>query len=223
MKSAMAMVGMMAVGATAVCDPADSWLAYAVAKGGGKAITQVNVTWVVPANPTELRSPSAPGWWYGVEPEPACDLIQPILAYGYTGNEYSIFNGEYNWDGSGWWSSTTQKVEPGDKIYSSLSLIDNGASMRMVIGKENGPSPIVSVRKLSAKTPYTDLYFVVEHQPRSCAQYPADGKITFADIYVELDGQAVTPQWQQIKYKDACNCTGSTIDSKTLEFTWETK
>eukprot|EP01064_Diplonema_japonicum_P026113 TRINITY_DN37528_c0_g1_i1.p1 TRINITY_DN37528_c0_g1~~TRINITY_DN37528_c0_g1_i1.p1 ORF type:complete len:223 (+),score=43.63 TRINITY_DN37528_c0_g1_i1:58-726(+) len=222
MKSAMLAL-LMAAGASARCDPADSWLAYAVMKGGGKAISQVNVTWVVPENPTDAFSPAAPGWWYGVEPEPACDLIQPILAYGYKGNEYSIFNGEYDWDGGGWWSSETQKVVPGDKVFSSLTLIDNGKAMRMVIGKEGGKNPVVSTRSLTAKTPYTDLYFVVEHQPSSCKQYPANGEITFANIYVELEGTAVTPTWEQIKYKDACSCAGQTVDPKTLKFTWDTK
>eukprot|EP01060_Flectonema_neradi_P028359 TRINITY_DN380_c8_g1_i1.p1 TRINITY_DN380_c8_g1~~TRINITY_DN380_c8_g1_i1.p1 ORF type:complete len:233 (+),score=52.02 TRINITY_DN380_c8_g1_i1:118-816(+) len=205
------------------CDPADSWLAYSVMKGGGKPITRVNVSWVVPANPTDARSPSAPGWWYGVEPEPACDLIQPILAYGYKGNEYSIFNGEFDWNGGGWWASDTQRVVPGDTVYSSLELISNGKEMRMIIGKKGGDPPVVSVRSLSATTPYTDLYFVVEHQPSSCKQYPADGKITFENIYVELDGQAHTPEWEQVKYKDACDCVGKTIDPKTIEFTWDTQ
>eukprot|EP00755_Sulcionema_specki_P004986 Sspe_Gene.31513::Locus_15538_Transcript_1_1_Confidence_1.000_Length_737::g.31513::m.31513 len=190
------------------CDPAGSWLAYAVSKGNGKAVTQVNVTWDVPANPAAGESPSAPGWWYGVEPTPACDLIQPILAYGYTGDEYSIFNGEFNWNGGGWWASGTQTVQPGDTIYSTLTLTEGGKKMRMVIGKVNGPAPIVSVRDLTASTPYTDLYFVVEHQPEKCSEYPANGKITFSNIYVELDGKPATPQWEQVKYEDACNCKG---------------
>jgi hypothetical protein len=34
------------------------------------------------------------GWWFGIEPEPADYLIQPILAYGDGQNAYTIFNGE---------------------------------------------------------------------------------------------------------------------------------
>ena len=33
-------------------DPADSWLVYGVAKGGGKRVTWVNATWVVPSFPS---------------------------------------------------------------------------------------------------------------------------------------------------------------------------
>ena len=205
----------------AQCDPAGSWLSYAVFKAQG-AVTQVNVTWVVPAYPSTRYSPSAPGWWYGVEPEPACDLIQPILAYGYTGNNYSIFNGEFDWEGGGWWASDTQDVVPGDVVYSSLTMTAP-EKYTMVIGKKGGDAPIVSTRQGSIKKDYSDLYFVVEHQPRSCTEYPENGSITFSDIIVEVDNKPVVPTWEQVKFKDACSCEGETIDAKTLKFTWDTK
>lgn len=40
---------------------------------------------------------NAPGWWFGIEPSPASNLIQPILAYGYGTNGYTIFNGYYQY------------------------------------------------------------------------------------------------------------------------------
>lgn len=69
------------------CDPASSWLAYAKADGQGRTLQSVNATWVVPSYPRTRTVPAAPGFWFGIEPsEPnACDLIQPILAYGYSG------------------------------------------------------------------------------------------------------------------------------------------
>eukprot|EP00754_Rhynchopus_humris_P038940 Rhum_TRINITY_DN21579_c0_g1::Rhum_TRINITY_DN21579_c0_g1_i1::g.174317::m.174317 len=204
-----------------MCDPAGSWLSYAVFKNPGKPITFVNVTWTVPSYPASRNSPAAPGWWYGVEPEPACDLIQPILAYGYTGNEYSIFNGEYDWEGTGWWASGTQTVQPGDKVYSRLTMEKPG-QYKMVIGKVGGGDPIVSTRQGTINKPYSDLYFVVEHQPSSCTQYPASGTISFENINVEVAHEPVVPKWEQVKYQDACNCTGQTIDPRTLKFTWDT-
>lgn len=62
-------------------DPADSWLAYTIAKGNGQLLTYMNASWIVPENPTELVNGNAPGWWFGIEPEPAMNLIQPILAW----------------------------------------------------------------------------------------------------------------------------------------------
>lgn len=40
-------------------------------------------------------------------------------------------------------------------------------------------SPTVSLRQ--------DSYFVVEHQPSSCDQYPANGNVVFEDIHIELE------------------------------------
>ncbi len=62
-------------------DPADSWLAYTVSKGEGKRVTWVNATWKVPDYPNNQYSGNAPGWWFGIEPNPADNLIQPILAW----------------------------------------------------------------------------------------------------------------------------------------------
>lgn len=47
---------------------------------------------------------------YGIEPAPAANLIQPILAYGYTGAEYSIFNGYYQWDDGYWYATLASEL-----------------------------------------------------------------------------------------------------------------
>lgn len=41
------------------------------------------------------------------------------------------------------------------------------------------PLPTASLRQ--------DSYFVVEHQPSSCDQYPANGNVVFEDIHIELE------------------------------------
>jgi hypothetical protein len=71
-------------------DPADSWLAYAKADGKGSRVLSVNMTWTVPAYPKTRPGGNAPGWWFGIEPNPADVLIQPILAYGDGTPEYTI-------------------------------------------------------------------------------------------------------------------------------------
>ena len=52
----------------AALDPADSWLVYAKAAGGGSKVLSVNASWIVPAYPTTRGGGNAPGWWFGVEP-----------------------------------------------------------------------------------------------------------------------------------------------------------
>lgn len=44
-------------------------------------MTFINATWTVPSYPTSRVDGAAPGFWFGIEPEPALDLIQPILAW----------------------------------------------------------------------------------------------------------------------------------------------
>ena len=56
----------------------------------------------------------------------------------------------------------------------------------MTIGKRGGDS-VVSKRSLMRdKGAYTDAWFVVEHQPENCKQFPAGGKFTFTNITIEL-------------------------------------
>ena len=76
-------------------DPASSWLSYAgYTDPFGGRITLLNTTWVVPQLPTSSVGSNAPGWWYGIQTAAGDGmLIQPILAYGYKGPFYSIFNG----------------------------------------------------------------------------------------------------------------------------------
>ena len=52
----------------------------------------------------------------GIEPVANDILIQPILAYGDGANQWTIFNGYYDWHTGGWWQSTDYVVQPGQTI-----------------------------------------------------------------------------------------------------------
>jgi len=201
-------------------DPADSWLAYTVDKGDGALLTYINATWVVPSNPTSLVEGNAPGWWFGIEPVPADDLIQPILAWGYTGVEYSIFNGYFQWDDGYWWSSDTGTVKPGQTIFGEVRYNKANGSYDMLIScKETGFSVSSNIAIEQGKT-YTDAYFVVEHQPNSCDEYPSNGQIVFTNINVERNYVPVTPNWQAFQYQPACDSTATVVSSTSVKFTW---
>jgi len=204
-------------------DPADSWLAYVVASGDQQLITYVNATWIVPSYPTTREGGNAPGWWFGIEPNPASNLIQPILAYGFQGDIYSIFNGYYQWDDSYWWYSDVGTVTPGNTINAFVAYDESSNSYNMYIAcKETGWSTTNNIPVESGKI-YSDIYFVVEHQPNTCSEYPSNGEITFTDIKVSWQNKFSTPQWKALEYQDACNCQGQIIDSETLKFTWQTQ
>ena len=73
--------------------------------------------------------------------------------------------------------------------------------------------------------PASIAYFVVEHQPQSCDQYPADGEFVFSDIQIARNGAPVAaPAWQAIQngQYDACNTTAHVEDKSTIKFTWDT-
>ena len=79
-------------------DPAGSWLSYASFSAPNQGrITFINTSWTVPSNPTNPFGSNAPGWWFGVQTAKGDGaLIQHILAYGYLGNVYTMFNGVFD-------------------------------------------------------------------------------------------------------------------------------
>jgi hypothetical protein len=204
-------------------DPADSWLAYAVSKGNGKKVTYVNMTWNVPALPTQRVAGNAPGWWFGIEPDPASYLIQPILAWGYGGVQYTIFNGYYEWPTDYWWSSKQGPVKPGNTIFASVRYNQATNAYDMLIQCNETGWSVKSSIPVKTQRLYTDVYVVFEHQPDNCKQLASDGQIIFKQINIELDGKPVTPSWQPFQYKPACNSQAVVIDSTSVKFTWDTK
>jgi hypothetical protein len=206
-------------------DPADSWLVYAKASGGGKKVLSVTSTWKVPAYPTTRGGGNAPGWWFGIEPVPADVLIQPILAYGDGVPEYQIFTGYYNWHDGDWEQSKVDNVKPGQEVVGTVTL-DPSTGLYTQSIKVAGGKPISTVvTKAQANGEvFTDVYFVVEHQPNSCSEYPADGKILFENIAIEWEGSpSKVPAWNVSQFKPACNSRGSVVNSSSLLFTWDTK
>jgi len=218
---ALFVIGTISLPSDTSQDPAGSWLAYVIGPGNGKLVTWVNATWTVPSYPTIRTGGPAPGWWFGIEPIPAMNLIQPILAYGYTGDFYGIFNGYYQWDNSDWWSSDVGQVSPGNTVYAYVSYNPSSHSYDMFIAcKETGWS-VKSNIPIEGDKVYTDVYFVVEHQPDDCGEFPTNGEIVFANITVAWQNTVQKPAWNAQTFDDACNCTPSIIDSQTLKFTWQ--
>ena len=214
---------LLAAAATAN-DPSGSWLSYAewTDPNGGR-ITALNTSWTVPTNPTSTYGSNAPGWWFGVQTAAGDGaLIQPILAYGYEGSEYTMFNGCFDWtDGS--WHTSEEKytVQPGDLITSSVTYKDDNSYDMMI--SSNGKSITTNYKIESAQTGNeSTAYFVLEHQPDHCSAYPADGKMTFSDIYMEVDGVEVKDaKWAAKQERPMCDSKAVVVDASTISFTWD--
>ena len=56
---------------------------------------------------------SDPSFWYGLQTAKGDGaLVQPILAYGYQGDHYTIFNGVFDWTPGGGWHTSPKKLSP---------------------------------------------------------------------------------------------------------------
>jgi hypothetical protein len=218
-------LGLASVVAPALAnDPADSWLVYAIAAGGGSQVLSVNATWAVPAFPTTRGGGNAPGWWFGVEPaQPNADvLIQPILAYGDGTPDYTIFTGLYDWHGGEWIQSPVAPVKPGDMVTGSIWWDAAKKTYMQSIARKGNKAitTTVAIKNLHGET-FTDVYFVVEHQPNSCSEYPANGGVVFHDIAIAwADGHS--PDWAVHQFKPACNSQGKVVNATAVSFSWDT-
>ena len=208
------------------CDPAQSWLAYAVARGDGRAVTNATISFTVPSLPAKHGGIGS--FWWGLEPAPACDLMQPVLALGRMGqgnsntSSWSIFNERFDWlDSSKSFTTKPKAVAPGARVTSNIHT--SGARYRMSIG------PVVDYQSKYTYTymdtepnkTYSDIYVVVEHQPESCSEMPASGTMVFDQIAIELEGELVTPKWEVLQGSEPrCGCTAEAVDAATVKFTW---
>lgn len=208
-------------------DPAGSWLSYAVynAPSSSSRITALNTTWTVPADPSQSFGSNAPGWWFGIQTAKGDGaLIQPILAYGYQGAKWSIFNACFDWtDGSWRTSDEIYTVQPGDKITSSVvATSKRGYEMQICASGKCINTPY-ELEQGQTETEST-AYFVLEHQPLFCSAYPADGSMQFENIYLEVDGQEVkNPAWEAKQEAPKCDSECKIVDPNTIQFSWTPK
>lgn len=204
-------------------DPAGSWLNYASWTSSGEArITALNTTWKVPSNPNSPWGSNAPGWWFGIQTTRGDGaLIQPILAWGYQGSQWSIFNGVFDWtDGSWRTSDEVYRVSAGDEITSSV--IYKGDRTYTMIIEANGRSISTDYTLQQGQhSNETTAYFVLEHQPDSCNAYPSSDSMTFDNIVLEVDGQVVdSPKWAGHAEQPACDSSVKVLSSSQIQFSW---
>lgn len=222
LKLATSLLALAATTAVVAQDPASSWLSYAVyAADPTSKITVLNTTWTVPTDPVEKFGSNAPGFWFGVQIASGRGaLIQPILAWADGAPQWTIFNGVYDWNDNSWYQSRSSVVKAGDTIYGSVLYRAADDSYDLVVGcKETGWS-VRSNHKVRQGQVESTAYFVVEHQPATCRAYPASGEVTFTNIYLEVEGKPVTPQWQAKQQRPACQSEAHIIDPTQIKFTW---
>ena len=114
-------------------------------------------------------------------------------------------------------------VSPGDVIVSSMTFdAAQNAYALQIENKNQTGSRITSIRPVKYREVYTDAYFVVEHQPNSCGEYPADGGIIFTDIAIAYGRNVSTPIWEAHTFQPACNSQAHVLSPSSVSFTWDT-
>lgn len=203
-------------------DPSNSWLSYAAATEGASAkVTALNCSWKVPADPLQKQGSNAPGWWFGIQTANGKGaLIQPILAWADGTPQWTIFNGVFDWNDRSWHQSKQITVQPGDQIDSAVVYDAAKKEFVMYIVKRGG-TPIITPYKEYSGQIESVAYFVLEHQPRSCKSYPPDGKMSFTNIVMQVDGKTVTsPKWHAEQQKPACDSKAVIVSPTQIDFTW---
>lgn len=203
-------------------DPAGSWLNYAEAVMPGHAVTYMNATWTVPAYPELPFGSNAPGFWYGVESNDDKVLIQPILAFGDGLPYYTIFNGEFNWINGEWLPSSAVTVYPGDKIFSSITLLPQLKKYELRIENAKTKKGVTTRYDVFEGKTFDRVYFVLEHQPDACAAYPKSNEVVFENINIEWSGKLNrSPNWSAHAKVPACNSKCTIVSPTSVKFTWE--
>mmetsp|Transcript_37086 Transcript_37086/g.54502 ORF Transcript_37086/g.54502 Transcript_37086/m.54502 type:complete len:469 (+) Transcript_37086:62-1468(+) len=230
MKLLLAAASLGALAGTCVAnDPSGGWLSYVTyTDPQDRRITALNTTWNVPSKPESLMGSNAPGWWFGIQTKDGDGaLIQPILAWGYEGDRYTIFDACFDWtDGSWHTSEDSYTVQPGDTVSSSITYREEDNSYDMyIVSHQTGKSVSMNYQIQDAQHKNeSQAYFVLEHQPNRCSAYPSSGLCTFENIYLEVDGEEVSDvAWEAKQENPMCDSKATVVDSKTLKFEWDAK
>jgi len=203
-------------------DPAPGWLGYAKASGNGVILTHIEAKWKVPSNPTQ------PGLffgiWFGIEPDPALNLIQPVLPW--TGNSWQIYNEYFQWQPQHNFDSASHTVKAGQTVYAYVTYnksIESYTMYNSIMETGWGVMSTIPIQKQngSPKT-YTDAYFVMEKDASSCKQYSPDGQVTFYDIVIEWDGAQMSPSWSTAVKDNVCDCRAHILNETAIQITWST-
>jgi len=221
MKLLLAAASLGALAGTCVAnDPSGGWLSYVTyTDPQDRRITALNTTWNVPSKPESLMGSNAPGWWFGIQTKDGDGaLIQPILAWGYEGDRYTIFDACFDWtDGSWHTSEDSYTVQPGDTVSSSITYREEDNSYDMyIVSHQTGKSVSMNYQIQDAQHKNeSQAYFVLEHQPNRCSAYPSSGLCTFENIYLEVDGEEVSDvAWEAKQENPMCDSKATVVDSK---------
>ena len=81
----------------------------------------------------------------------------------------------------------------------------------------------ISHVEVKLKKEMTQVFFVVEHQPYRCSEYPPEGEIEWKEIKIKVEGEEFQPEWRTEKFRDRCECEAHVTAPNSIKFTWEAR
>ena len=176
------------------------------------------------ASPASRECTRAHACRFGIEPNPADVLIQPILAYGDGTPDYTIFTGFYDWHDGNWVQSQVAPVKPGDVVYGNVTWDAATSTYTQQVGKQGSKPIVTKVSKANEHGEvFSDVYVVVEHQPNSCSEYPSNNNVTFTDIQISwASGAPLTlASWTVAAFKPACSSIAKALSADSIQLLWK--
>jgi hypothetical protein len=204
-------------------DPSTGWLSYAqFTTNATDIITYLSADMVVPDKPLTLGG--SPAFWFGIQTANGDGaLVQPIMAK-WIGGGFKMFEEIYDWTDKHDSASTHEEVQPGELISASVTYRsdDNSYDMNMT-ASPSGKVSNYNYKLLEKQTATESVaYFVLEHQPVTCGQLPANGIVSWRNIRVEVNGALVEgAKWEAAQEIPACGSEATVLDSTSIDLTWD--
>ena len=114
-------------------------------------------------------------------------------------------------------------MKPGQTIKASVVYDENTNTYIMNIKCVESGWSVTSTKRIQGSQIEATAYFVVEHQPNSCAAYPPDDSLTFTDIVLEVEGKIVSPTWQAQQQQPACDSSAKVLSPSSIQLLWNSK
>jgi len=204
-------------------DPAQGWLGYATATcPPGTKITHIEAKWNVGSNPRPSSAFYSP--WFGVDTSDNLNLLQPVNPW--LGSGWEIYTEYYQWSPTNNVNSRQYGTKAGNQLYGQITYNGDSAQSYTITQKDtvsgSSSSQVVPVQKNgNAYKNYTIMYFVYE-KVAACADYPAEGIVTFQDISVTCNNVQIAPTWTTSYVENVCNFRAHGINATTVSITWDT-
>ena len=203
-------------------DPSPGWLSYAVFEAAANdTITSLSATMSVPAKVKGFGSD--PAFWFGVQTHKGDGaLIQPIQAKWLDGN-WHMFHEIFDWTTMQDSATAHYTVRPGDSIWAQVTYKPSDNSYDMDMKSAATGQRVRFNYKLNPlqTAPEATAYFVLEHQPAECGQLPPDGKVTWSNISVEVNGAVVAdPKFVAKQENPVCGSKVEVVSPSVITLTW---